>query len=50
MSEPTEGPQYCGDYCEHNANGECVCQPCVWIRTYTGFAHAPGCGFTEPES
>ena len=41
----SDRPEYCGTYCEHNAAGECDCQPCVFIRTETGFEHAPGCPY-----
>jgi hypothetical protein len=41
-------PSYCSTYCEHNAAGECDCQPCVFIRTQTGFKHAPGCRRRTP--
>jgi len=45
--EPTEPGQHCSAYCEHNADGECGCQGCVFIRTNTGFEHAPGCPFAR---
>jgi hypothetical protein len=43
----TEPDKYCGTYCEHNAHGQCDCQPCAWIRENTGFAHEFGCPFTD---
>lgn len=35
--------EYCSTYCEHNAGKVCGCQPCVFIRTETGYAHEFGC-------
>jgi len=44
MSELGKKGRFCSTYCEHNAEAECDCQPCTFIRTQTGFEHAEGCG------
>jgi len=36
-------------YCEHNAGSACGCGPCTFIRTQTGFEHAEGCPYGEPD-
>lgn len=41
---------YCSTYCEHNADGECGCQPCVWIRTHGGYAHQTGCSHAKQDA
>ena len=36
---------YCSIYCEHNADGECPCEPCVFIRTHGFSGHLTGCPY-----
>lgn len=36
---------YCSIYCEHNADGECGCEPCVYIRTHGFSGHLTGCPY-----